>query len=721
MTLISSINLFHIGSFTTAPDYIGFKPCEKERGVDFLQKFQNGREKLENNLFLLSPVFLGCGIALYFALSSEPNLFVTGFLAGLFLILLCVSYFYRYTVENLYLFAYIVALVLCGVFLATYRTASLNTVQLHQDIKSASVTGKVLSYEEMECKKGRKVILEIESIAGLSPENTPRKVSLSIRKADHLHVGDKLKLKAGLHTPSPPHLPDGYSFRRKNYFEGIGAVGFSYGEPEVVSEGKQSSLEEKRSDFGKRVKSQLAFERGAVAVALLTGQRRAISEESWDDLRQSGLAHMLAISGLHVGLFAGTVFFFLRLLMACFPSLALNYPIKKVAAVFAIMAAGFYTIFVGANITAMRALIMAGLVFTAIIFDRSPISLRLVSVAALILLIFRPESLVSISFQMSFAAVTGLVVFYENLRPQISRWYSHASTFRKFLLYVGGVCATTIVATIATAPFSLYHFQTLPLYGLPANILAVPVLSFIVMPAAVLTYLLSLIHLDFISLAIMGWGIEFILWVAAQVADLPHSVLHVPVMGKISLLLMILAGILLFTLRAREKGLALIPIIFVVFLAMLNSPPDILLSANGKLLAVKQDKALYMSTVRAEKFTRELWTQALNIREEKIKPFPHHACKKSLCCDSDACSINQKIIYLDNRYPAQEYCQDEDKILISAGFSLRDFYQCRAKVIDRYTLKKSGAMAFYTQDQHYKIMSVADSEGRRPWSINIDE
>ena len=684
------------------------------------------KEQLQANLFLCSPVFLGVGIAIYFSLSFEPNLFVIGFATLIALLAFSLVYLKRHTCENIYLALYFLALLIGGVFLGTYRTASLNTVMLDKDYKSIQITGQIVQIEDGQEKKGKKILISPTEIKDLEQDEIPEYIRLTLLKADELSLGDVILIRTSLNAPSLPVLPGGYSFRRKSYFDNIGAIGFSFSQPEIIKNNIQrnffSYLQEKRTSLSKTVRVYLDEKTAPVTSALLTGQRKSISEDDWDNLRQSGLAHMLAISGLHVGLFAGTVFFFLRLLMALYPPLVLNFPIKKIAAVFAIAAASFYTIFVGSNVPAVRALIMAGLVFTAIIFDRSPLSLRLVSVAALIVLVFKPESLVSISFQMSFAAVTALVLFYDSVRPYLRQWYSHASFIRKFGLYIAGVCATTVVATIATAPFSLYHFQTLPVYGLIANVVAVPVLSFIIMPAAVLTFVLSVINLEFIPLNVMSKGVEFILWVSREVAGLPSSVFHVSAMGIASLFSLLLAVILIFTGRKTYKLWSLASIAGAILLASLYPKPGILLSSSGKLLGIYNEDYFAVSDKRSERFSRELWLQALNIREDDISKFPKTGCYKNICCDSDACSINDKIIYLKNRYPVSEFCQDNRKIIISRGFSLSSYKDCKATLIDRYTLKEQGAHAFYQTNEGYKIHSVIDVEGERPWSIsNIDE
>ena len=212
------------------------------------------------------------------------------------------------------------------------------------------------------------------------------------------------------------------------------------------------------------------------------GERGAIPADVLAAMRDSGLAHLLAISGLHVGLVAGILFFAARGGCALVPAVALRFPIKKWAAVVALIGAFGYLLLAGAPVPTQRAFVMVGLVLVAVLVDRRGISMRLVVWAAMFILLVRPESLLGASFQLSFAAVLALVAGYEALGPRLRVWYGESGAARRVLLYVGGVALTTVIAGLATAPFALFHFNRVVVYSLAANLVAVPLTALWVMP-----------------------------------------------------------------------------------------------------------------------------------------------------------------------------------------------------------------------------------------------
>lgn len=426
-----------------------------------------------------------------------------------------------------YLFCILIFFVALGFTVAQWRAHQVYTPMLFKKISPVEIVGVVQKIEPLD--KGVRIILEDIEIERLSDEQTPRKIRLKFRDGATIQAGQTIKVLAGLNPPSGPVAPGAFDFQRMAYFQGIGAVGFAYGAPEIleVSEYSPMALREVRQKITSAVQAQTQDPQQSIIVALMTGQRGAITNDHWQALRDSGLAHLLAISGLHVGIVAGVLFFFSRLLMACSMHLALHHPIKKYAAVIALIGAFFYTLMVGATVPTQRALIMTGFVMIAIMLDRSPFSLRLVALAALVVLFFSPESLASVSFQMSFAAVVSLICFYEWLRPVWVGLHRRAGMMRRFALYFAGVSLTTIVAGFATGLFALFHFQNFALYGVLANMIAVPLMAFIVMPLIVLSYVFMPIGLEGIVLHAVEWGVGWILATAHFVAGLDGAVWHV--------------------------------------------------------------------------------------------------------------------------------------------------------------------------------------------------
>lgn len=424
-----------------------------------------------------------------------------------------------------------------GFAAAQWRTVAVQTPVLDHRLGPTNVAGRVVGVEVLP--GASRVTLERLRIGQLSPARTPERLRVRLGgKQPRIIPGDWIRVRAILSPPPPPAAPGAFDFQRQSYFRQLGAVGFSLGSATVEEHHRAEgfaafgfALERLRQRISERVVAGIDGTPGAIAAALMTGSRGAISAEVMANIRDSGLAHLLAISGLHIGLVAGIVFFGLRGALALVPPLALRYPIKKWAAMAAIAGAFAYALVAGATVPTQRAFLMIGLVLLAVLFDRRGLSMRLVAWAAFAILLFRPESLLGASFQMSFAAVVALIAVYEVVRDR--RRLDEAgppSWPRRALHYLGGVGLTTLIAGSATAPFAIYHFNRFAVFGLAANLVAVPVTALWIMPWAVAAFLLMPFGLESVALAPMGLGIEVVVRVAETVAAWPGAVTLVPAM-----------------------------------------------------------------------------------------------------------------------------------------------------------------------------------------------
>ena len=271
----------------------------------------------------------------------------------------------------------------------------------------------------------------------------------------------------------------------------------------------------------------------------MAGVRSDLDEHTWHDFQVAGLAHLIAIAGLHMSLVAGTVFTVARFLLALIPWIALRVRVHKPAALIAFAVAAFYLAVSGATVPTQRAFVSFGVALVAILLDRNPFSLRLLAWAALAVLAIQPEALGGASFQLSFAAVLGLMATYETFRLR-AHAQADAGPLGHLRSYVLGVIATTLMASSATAPFSAYHFQTIATYGILGNLIAVPITSFLVMPMGLLGLALMPVGLDAPAFRLMGWGCDAVLWTAHTVASLPGASITVHQWPLSVLLLMIL-------------------------------------------------------------------------------------------------------------------------------------------------------------------------------------
>ncbi|MCB1555883.1 MAG: ComEC/Rec2 family competence protein, partial [Alphaproteobacteria bacterium] len=446
----------------------------------------------------------------------------------------------------------------------------------------------------------------------------------------------------------------------------------------------------------------------------------AITPEDWDAIRAAGLAHMLAISGLHVGIVAGLLFFVARFFMALFPSFALYHPIKKYAAVIAFAGAAGYTILAGAGVPTLRALFMTGIVLLAILLDRQAISMRTVALSALVVLLFSPDALFSASFQMSFAAVTALVFAYDAIRPWWSRLYRGAGRVRRAGMYVAGVVLTTLVAGSAVAPFSLYHFQQYPLYDIPANVLAAPLMTFLIMPGVVLSYFVMPLGLDILAFKPLEWGITGLLLIARNVYELPGATWNPPAWPVAALVCFVLGGLWVVLWQGRLRVMALFLFACGFLIISQYKQPDILVSSSGKLIAVRVDETqMRLSSKVQDRFSGENWARLLGILPEEIRSLQREGAVEGIACGPLGCRtiLHGKKIAL-SFHPAgqKEDCAWADLLIAESSLRVK---KCAAPLVrDLYDFYRDGAHSFYLSGSDVREQSVASVRGDRPWTVS---
>ncbi|NCT40849.1 MAG: ComEC family competence protein [Alphaproteobacteria bacterium] len=667
---------------------------------------------------LLVPVCLACGIGLYFSLMFEPRLFYGVCVLGLSLLTIVFS---KGGMRFVFIGVMIFAL---GFVAAQIRTHVSYTPILSKKMDFKVVEGRIAAIEMLD--KGARLTLSEVSIEGLGLDETPRKIRLKLWKSDGLGVGQRVRGLAALNPPSPPVIPRGFDFQRYMYFRGIGAVGFMYGPPTVIDDDQVLRMggwiERVRQIIGARIDAALDAPQMGLARAFMIGQRTSIEDDDMAAIRASGLAHMLAISGLHVGLFSGAVFFVMRFAMAMFPAFALRFPIKKYAAVGAMVAALFYMLIAGATIPTQRAMISVAVVFCAILLDRSPISLRVVAFAAFWVLVFFPESLMSASFQMSFAAVTALVGFYDWSRPLWSEWARQAGMVKKAGLYFVGVASTTVIATVSTAPLTLFHFQALPIYGLLANIICVPLLAFYVMPLAILAFVLMPFGMEGIALSLMEAGLSVIIWLAHFVAGIEGAVLHVPAFELWAMVCFVFACISVIVLRGRFRVILVSAFGVLTLVNFQWIQYDVMVSSKTDLIALDAKEAqLIVSDARRSRFKRENWQLVMGFEGEDVTIFPKDGEMRGedyvLSCDIIGCryeTSGRKFSYL-KEFDISAF---HDECLWADVIIAMDVYDqpCDAQyVVNRRESKYHRVHAFSVHDDGIVMQRVDDFRGIRPW------
>lgn len=688
-------------------------------------------EEQERWILWLAPA-LGTGVGIYFSLPYEPEPWIAPLTWAL---LLSAGALLRRRQGALFILVGLGAALL-GFQVAQLRTFSVAGPVLTRELAPVHLQARVISAEPLT--SGYRLLLEAASVEGLEPSETPVRLRVSARALEESpSPGSLVRGLVGLNPPPAPSAPGDYDFARAAWFQQLGAVGFVYGRPEVLRPGNpQTDVVARwhrfwtalRQVVSARVLEVLPGATGGVAVALIAGTRGAVPQRELEEVRDSGLAHLLAISGLHIGLVTGMLFLAIRAGFALWPAIALRYPIKEAAAAVALAGAGAYLLLAGAPVPTQRAFLMTALALLGVLAGRTAITLHSMAWAAIAVLLLTPESLLSASFQMSFGAVVGLVAAYEALRRwregRLSRKGPRPS-WQRFALYLGGVTFTSLVASLAVAPMTLHHFSNLPLYSLLANLIAVPVTALWVMPAGLLALLGMPFGWDWPFLLAMGWGIDVILLVAAVVAGLEGAVLRLPSMASYGFPLTVIGGLWLCLWQRRWRLLGLVPLALGLGSSAWTASPDLVVSNDARLLAVRAaDGQLLFNSRRLGRFSADQWLGRAGESEPALLPTPGSLSWPDLACDRLGCILQrngQKIAIVFEGEALEEDCRSADLLLatipVPSGCSAGP--QAPEVVVDSRNLRREGGMSLWIEKNgDYRIERVAQWRGERPWSVS---
>jgi len=554
-------------------------------------------------LFGWAPVCLATGIGGYFGLGFEPSgmhLALVGLAAVSFAALA------RMLPETARPFAVAVVLVCAGVLLASARAHSVSGPVLGWRYYGA-VEGRIIAIDRSQSDALR-LTLDRVVLDRVPPMRTPERVRVSLhgdRTADILpEPGLRVMLTAHLSPPSGPVEPGGFDFQRHAWFARLGAVGYARTPLMGIAEPEGGlAVSRVRMAASERIQRILPGDTGGFAAAITTGDRSAISQSSLDALRASNLAHLLAISGLHMGLMTGVVFGALRLLFALVPPLVLRVPARGIAAAGALVVAAGYLALSGGNVATQRAFVMVAVMLFALMIGRRAISLRGVAIAATIVLVLRPEALMGPGFQMSFAATTALVAVFGWMRD------GEVKLGPKWLQPALAVFLSSAVAGFATAPIAAAHFNAIAQYGLLANLASVPLMGVLVIPAAVVAAALAPLGLEAIGLWAMSLGVNWILYVAHFVAGLPQARTYVvgPAAGVVPLLTLGFLMLLLWRGRLRWSGAVAMVASFFIWSG--TERPDVLIADTGALVGVMTEQGRALSKAKGAGFVADNWLE----------------------------------------------------------------------------------------------------------------
>ena len=580
------------------------------------------------------------------------------------------------------------------------------------------VAGRVEAMDYLAAKQTVRLLIRT-STAGLPPL---LRVSVDDKAVPAgLASGAVVRVRARLAPPPPMALPGSYDFSRDAWFKGIGAVGKGLGGIEVVTPAKERGLERARAGLRRHIGSRLAERPAGIAIALATGDQNSVDQEDAEAMRRSGLTHLLSVSGLHIAAAVAAAMLLTLKLLALSERLALRFNLVLVSAGAGALAGVGYTLLTGAQVPTVRSCVAALLVLAGLALGRDAISIRLIAAGALIVLIFRPEAIAGASFQMSFAAVTAIVALHSTAAAR--RWFQRRDEgmFARVARTLFGMVMTGLAVEVALIPLALFHFHRAGLYGVGANIIAIPLTTFVIMPLEAGALLLDAVGLGKPLWLLCGLAVDGLLGLAHAVASASGAVAMLPSMAPWAFGLMAAGGLWLCLWSSQLRLLGIAPIAIGSVAAALSPTPDLLVTGDGRHLAViDQDGTPLLLRERSGQFVRDLFAEASGFDSD-----PGDLGTRSFsACSKDACvarlqkgSFEWRLLATRSRTHLDwttftQACRDAD-IVVSDRWLPRGCTPRWLK-LDRATLARTGGVAIYL-GRWPRVETVASRIGAHPW------
>lgn len=669
-------------------------------------------------VFLWTPVAFGCGAAVYMTARSEPPLWLLAAvaLAGVALAIWGGRRGMLTAVVTLML-----ACGACGALVGGLRTRTVAAPVVTEGGGPRLVEGWVVDVDSPG-SAGPRLVLAPTWIQGV--ERLPARVRIGVEPERLYGPGAPIRARALLNPPPGPAAPGTYDFARDGYFRRLGAVGYAVSGPEAVSlrpPGWGTRLAIRLNAFrwalSRRIVDHLGPERGGVAAAMVTGHEAWVSREVQDAMRDSGLAHVLSISGLHMAIVGGFVFFAVRAALAAVPAVAERLSTKKAAAVAGLIAVGAYLALSGAPPPAVRAAVTASVAFCAILAGRRAVTLRALAFAALLVLALQPEAVLQPGFQMSFSATAALVALAEaapqRIREINTPW--PIALVQRTVAWLGVSIGASFVAGLATGPFAIQHFNRMAAFGLPANLVTAPLTSFVLMPSLALGAVAEGAGLSAPALWLAGEASGALISVARWTAALPNAVLTIPSAPPIALAVAFLGVLFVCLWKGPLRWLGL-PAAAAVSLWPRPEPPLAWIADEGANLAVVAGGAAHAALPDVRLFALELWSRRRGLPLADAALFE---CGRKWCRTTPAAPL-QVALWRWRKAPTDaegaKLCGGADLVIWRAEAPPPAV--CRtAPLLDRAALAQGGA-AEVTRgpDGALRLTWSQTVRGDRPWT-----
>lgn len=656
------------------------------------------------------PVFMGVGVLAYYTPRFEPPFWAGGAVAVL---ALAVSWFVpRGRPLSVPLF-------MAAIGFASAQCATARAPPLETDLPTHAtmVSGTVRAVEYLP--DGRRVTFDSVRLDKADPP-LRRTVRVRLRKTDRgpIATGDSAQIRALVRPPAPPSYPGGWDLQRDAFYAGLGGSGYALGPVERLTAATPSGparwVQGLRETIAARIVAVVPGAAGAVCVTLLTGGQTSIPEAEHQAFRDSGLAHLLAVAGLHIGIVMGFAMAVARLGFACSERASLFWPTKTLAALIALTVGGFYMVLTGMHVPIVRSFSMACLFTLGAVTHRRVVSLRGLGLAGVVLMLLEPQEVPGVSFQMSFSAVLALIAGYEALRPWLRRLHGER-WHRRLASHIVALALTSALAGTASAPYGAYHFGHMQVYFVVANMVAVPMTAMWTMPLGLIALALMPLGLEWLALVPMGWGSEVIVWVAMTTASWPAATFPVPHIPAWGLAVFSLGLAWLGIWRTRPRLFGVLPMLVGLLSPLTERAPDVLVSADARLIGARIGGEVFIQQAQGgSAFVRDAWLQLW--MRPTARPLPMEA--DGIACAKDSCLLHPRpdtkgvLLMRGPTRPTQ--CADAIAIVSAEparGLCPRPWPQ----LVDRFTVWRQGSAAIWLTPEGATVLTDRMARGDRPW------
>ncbi|QED23518.1 ComEC family competence protein [Candidatus Deianiraea vastatrix] len=648
-----------------------------------------------DNLFSILPVFTMCGIILFYKYNIRPSFEI-----------LCLSLITSFIFAIIYhkiiqKIALVMLFLVLGIAASKYRYLSINHHLIKRSLSNINVAGEIVNiYSGLDTSK---IVLQNISVDKENRSNFPPKIQFKIDNKyikTKLQSGDIIDFNCDIFPLPRPVYPNAYNFSEVSRYKSIGGIGIAKSDVVVVKNAKKTGfnmmIENIRifidERFAKNIENPDA--RG-VAMALFTGNKGHLSQETLNDIKKAGLSHLLAISGIHISIIALSTFSIARWIMSLSSYMTLHFDIKKISAIIAMIVSFIHLEISGIPISAFRSFIMFSIGLIAILLDKSTCSIRVISATFFCIILHKPEQIFDPSLQMSFMAVLGLIGGMRPISKFIENRYGDGGRLMKLGLYIFAILISSKIATIATIPYTIYHFNQYSNVGLLSNIVAVPLVEFLIIPLGVISILLSglFLGLDVIVMKILSFMISIFLYIAYTSADVKWSYSIVREMPMVSVFLYTIGFIILFTMRTKIRFIGIFPIICAILLHVIQPKQIIIIGKIEKDVVFLHDGIYYAKEQLSSDFLKNIWQGRVGQSDVMI------ADKEILnkYFSKDKFENENIVVYFNLPLDGENICKHGKRVyIVNPSPEYKNLRKrCKVNIVKKWQITAQGAFVIY--------------------------